>query len=148
MLTISTKPSTQRRRSSDGAARRSREGNGGGEVWLFITSLTSFNPLSMSTSQNRRSYSNATGRMAEDDLYAPQDKGLLVTKSSHTEDIHDHIDYWLAMSGQGKKWGVDEGTTFQMRSGWSSRTLGKTQAGCTEAPVSSLSTCQRKGLPL
>ena len=62
----------------------------------------------MSTSQNRRRYSNATGRMAEVRFVrAARDKGLLVTKSSHTEDIHDHIDYWLAMSGQGKKWGVD-----------------------------------------
>lgn len=33
-------------------------------------------------------------------------KGLLVTKSSHTEDIHDHIDYWLALSDT-NKWGVD-----------------------------------------
>jgi len=38
---------------------------------------------------------------------AAREKGLLVTKSSHTEDIHEHIDYWLAMSGQGSKWGVD-----------------------------------------
>ena len=29
-----------------------------------------------------------------------------MTKSSHTEDRHSHIDYWLALSGQ-KKWGVD-----------------------------------------
>jgi hypothetical protein len=38
---------------------------------------------------------------------AARNKGLLVTKSSHTEDIHEHIDYWLAMSKDGKRWGVD-----------------------------------------
>tara|TARA_R100001510_G_scaffold19806_1_gene17267 strand:+ start:1321 stop:1764 length:444 start_codon:yes stop_codon:yes gene_type:complete len=37
---------------------------------------------------------------------AARNKGLTVTKSSHTEDRHSHIDYWLALSGQ-KKWGVD-----------------------------------------
>ncbi len=39
-------------------------------------------------------------------IRAARNKGLTVTKSSHTEDIHSHIDYWLALSGQ-KKWGVD-----------------------------------------
>ena len=38
---------------------------------------------------------------------AAREKGLMVTKSSHTEDMHEHIDYWLAMSSQGKRWGVD-----------------------------------------
>ena len=62
----------------------------------------------MSTSQNRRRYSNATGRMAEVRFVrAAREKGLMVTKSSHTEDMHEHIDYWLAMSTQGKRWGVD-----------------------------------------
>jgi len=62
----------------------------------------------MSTSQSRRRYSNATGRMAEVRFVrAAREKGLMVTKSSHTEDIHEHIDYWLAMSSQGKRWGVD-----------------------------------------
>jgi hypothetical protein len=37
---------------------------------------------------------------------AARNKGLLVTKSSHTEDIHEHIDYWLAIK-DGGKWGVD-----------------------------------------
>jgi hypothetical protein len=37
---------------------------------------------------------------------AARKKGLLVTKSTHTEDIHDHIDYWLAIKNGGK-WGVD-----------------------------------------
>lgn len=62
----------------------------------------------MSTSQSRRRYSNATGRMAEVRFVrAAREKGLMVTKSSHTEDMHEHIDYWLAMSSQGKRWGVD-----------------------------------------
>ena len=61
----------------------------------------------MSTSQNRRTYSNATGRVAEVRFVrAARNKGLLVTKSSHTEDIHEHIDYWLAVK-DGGKWGVD-----------------------------------------
>ncbi len=38
---------------------------------------------------------------------AARAKGLNVTKSSHTEDRHEHIDYWLAMSGQSSRWGVD-----------------------------------------
>ena len=63
----------------------------------------------MSISQKRRAYSNKTGRVAESRFVrAARHKGLFVTKSSHTEDIHDHIDYWLAMSQQhGKQWGVD-----------------------------------------
>ena len=65
-------------------------------------------PKSMGGSTaKRRAYSNATGRCAEVRFVrAARNKGLLVTKSSHTEDIHDHIDYWLALSGK-KKWGVD-----------------------------------------
>ena len=39
-------------------------------------------------------------------MRAARNKGLLVTKSSHTEDIHEHIDYWLAVK-DGGKWGVD-----------------------------------------
>ena len=30
-----------------------------------------------------------------------------MTKSSRDEDIHQHIDYWLAMSDDGRRWGVD-----------------------------------------
>ena len=66
--------------------------------------------LSMSTkvSKSRRAYSGATGRMAEVRFVrAARNKGLLVTKSSHTEDIHQHIDYWLAMNADGNRWGVD-----------------------------------------
>lgn len=59
-------------------------------------------------SKARRQYSNATGRMAEVRFVrAARQKGLLVAKSSHTEDMHEHIDYWLAMAGNKKKWGVD-----------------------------------------
>ena len=66
--------------------------------------------LSMSSkvSNSRRRYSNATGRCAEVRFVrAARNKGLLVTKSSHTEDIHEHIDYWLAMNTDGRRWGVD-----------------------------------------
>ena len=38
---------------------------------------------------------------------AARAKGLYVSKSSHTEDMHSHIDYWLAMNPDGRKWGVD-----------------------------------------
>ena len=38
---------------------------------------------------------------------AARNKGLLVAKSSHTEDMHEHIDYWLAMNPDGRRWGVD-----------------------------------------
>lgn len=62
----------------------------------------------MKVSSKRRAYSSSTGRMAEVRFVrAARQKGLLVTKSTHTEDIHQHIDYWLAMSGNGKQWGVD-----------------------------------------
>ncbi len=58
--------------------------------------------------KSRRRYSNATGRVAEVRFVrSARNKGLHVTKSSHTEDIHDHIDYWLAMSSNGNRWGVD-----------------------------------------
>lgn len=57
---------------------------------------------------SRRRYSNATGRVAEVRFVrSARNKGLHVTKSTHTEDIHEHIDYWLAMSPNGKRWGVD-----------------------------------------
>jgi hypothetical protein len=61
----------------------------------------------MAVSKDRKRYSNATGRCAEVRFVrAARNKGLLVTKSSHTEDIHEHIDYWLAIK-DGGKWGVD-----------------------------------------
>ena len=62
----------------------------------------------MSTVTNkRRAYSSSTGRVAEVRFVrAARKKGLLVTKSSHTEDRHEHIDYWLAIK-DGGKWGVD-----------------------------------------
>ncbi len=61
----------------------------------------------MPISNNRKRYSNATGRCAEVRFVrAARQKGLMVTKSTHTEDIHEHIDYWLALNGS-RKWGVD-----------------------------------------
>ena len=63
--------------------------------------------MSSKVSNSRRRYSNATGRCAEVRFVrAARNKGLTVNKSSHTEDRHSHIDYWLALSGD-KKWGVD-----------------------------------------
>lgn len=61
----------------------------------------------MNLSAKRRAYSGSTGRVAEVRFVrAARKKGLLVTKSSHTEDRHEHIDYWLALK-DGGKWGVD-----------------------------------------
>ena len=63
--------------------------------------------MSTKISSDRRRYSSATGRVAEVRFVrAARNKGLLVTKSTHTEDMHDHIDYWLAIKNGGK-WGVD-----------------------------------------
>ncbi len=63
--------------------------------------------MSTNVTSKRRAYSGATGRVAEVRFVrAARNKGLFVTKSSHTEDIHEHIDYWLALNGE-KKWGVD-----------------------------------------
>ena len=56
----------------------------------------------------RRVYSNSTGRMAEVRFVrAARNKGLLVTKATAKQDMHEHIDYWLAMNKDGKKCGVD-----------------------------------------
>lgn len=63
--------------------------------------------MSTKVSNNRKAYSSSTGRVAEVRFVrAARKKGLLVTKSTHTEDIHEHIDYWLAIKNGGK-WGVD-----------------------------------------
>lgn len=59
------------------------------------------------TSPGRRRYSNSTGRVAEVRFVrAARHLGLTVKKSSREEDIHEHIDYWLAFNDKGK-WGVD-----------------------------------------
>jgi len=59
------------------------------------------------TSASRRRYSNSTGRVAEVRFVrAAENLGLTVKKSSHTEDIHEHVDYWLALNDKGR-WGVD-----------------------------------------
>ncbi len=58
-------------------------------------------------SKNRKAYSGATGRVAEVRFVrAAEEKGLQVTKSSRSDDIHKHVDYWLAMDNN-RKWGGD-----------------------------------------
>jgi hypothetical protein len=58
--------------------------------------------------KSRRVYSGRTGKVAEIRFRrAAESLGLLVKKSSHTEDMHQHIDFWLATTKDGKKWGVD-----------------------------------------
>ena len=58
-------------------------------------------------SQNRRKYSSATGRVAEVRFIRAAEKlGFQVTKGSRKDDMHLHIDYWLAHSGS-STWGVD-----------------------------------------
>lgn len=59
-------------------------------------------------SKGRRFASNSIGRVAEIRFVRSARRlGMLVSKSSHTVDIHQHIDYWLAVSEDGKQWGVD-----------------------------------------
>ena len=59
-------------------------------------------------SSNRRAYSNSTGRMAEVRFVrAARNKVLLFTKATAKQDMHEHVDYWLAMNQDGKNWGVD-----------------------------------------
>ena len=58
-------------------------------------------------SQNRRKYSSATGRVAEVRfIRAAKELGFQVTKGTRKDDMHLHIDYWLAHSGD-STWGVD-----------------------------------------
>ena len=58
-------------------------------------------------SQNRRKYSSATGRVAEVRfIRAAKELGFQVTKGTRKDDMHLHIDYWLAHSGD-RTWGVD-----------------------------------------
>jgi len=58
-------------------------------------------------SQNRRRYSSATGRVAEVRfMRAAKQLGFQVVKGSRKDDMHLHIDYWLAHEGS-KEWGVD-----------------------------------------
>ena len=64
--------------------------------------------MSTNLSNKRRAYSSSTGRMAEVRFVrSARSKGLLVTKSTHTEDRPEHIDYWLAVRPTGTRWGVD-----------------------------------------
>lgn len=63
--------------------------------------------MSSTISKKRRHYSSTTGRVAEIRfLRCARAKGMQCTKSSHTTDIHKHIDYWVAIKS-GKTWGVD-----------------------------------------
>ena len=56
----------------------------------------------------RRRYSNTTGRVAEVRFArAARNKGLIVSHAKKEDDMHKHIDYWLAMNKDGKRWGVD-----------------------------------------
>lgn len=56
----------------------------------------------------RRSRSFSIGRMSEARFVKAAEKlGLKVRKSNPREDIHDHVDYWLAVEDNGTKWGVD-----------------------------------------
>jgi len=58
-------------------------------------------------SKSRKAYSGSTGRVAEVRFVrAAEEKGLQVTKSSRSDDMHKHVDYWLAINEEGK-WGVD-----------------------------------------
>lgn len=58
-------------------------------------------------SQNRRNYSSSTGRVAEIRFARAADNlGFQVVKGSRKDDIHMHVDYWLAYEGD-KTWGVD-----------------------------------------
>ena len=61
----------------------------------------------MALTNKRRAYSGSTGRVAEVRFRrAAEAKGLEVEKSSRNDDIHLHVDYWLAYDGNGR-WGVD-----------------------------------------
>ena len=61
----------------------------------------------MAISQERKGYSFSTGRVAEVRfIRAAEDMGLEVTKSSRSDDMNKHVDYWLAYDGVGR-WGVD-----------------------------------------
>lgn len=57
--------------------------------------------------KGRRFYSASVGRMSEARfIRAAKKKGLVVTKSTRAEDMHEHVDYWLALEVE-DKWGVD-----------------------------------------
>ena len=59
-------------------------------------------------SKPRRSRSFSIGRMSEARFVKAAERlGLDVKKSSPREDMHEHVDYWLAVENAGSKWGVD-----------------------------------------
>ena len=56
----------------------------------------------------RISRSFSIGRMSEARFVRAAERlGLTVEKSTPQEDMHDHIDYWLAVERDGSRWGVD-----------------------------------------
>jgi hypothetical protein len=58
-------------------------------------------------SDNRKAYSGSTGRVAEVRfMRAAAHMGLEVVKSSRSDDMNKHVDYWLAYDSMGP-WGVD-----------------------------------------
>ena len=64
--------------------------------------------MNTNLTNNRREYSSNTGRVAEERFVrAARNKGLGVNKSFREEDMYDHVDYWLTIPDNGKRWGVD-----------------------------------------
>ena len=74
--------------------------------WWWISHWSSMTPM---VSKPRRSRSFSIGRMSEARFVKAAERlGLDVKKSSPREDIHEHVDYWLAIEETGSKWGVDD----------------------------------------
>jgi hypothetical protein len=64
--------------------------------------------MNLNMNKKRRAYSGTTGRVAEVRFKrAAENLDLIVTRSQPMEDMHQHIDYWLAVNKNGKRWGVD-----------------------------------------
>ena len=64
--------------------------------------------MSTNLTRSRSEYSSNTGRVAEERFVrAARKKGLGVKKSLRDEDMYDHIDYWLTLPDNAKRWGVD-----------------------------------------
>ena len=73
--------------------------------WWWISHWSSTMPM---VSKPRRSRSFSIGRMSEARFVKAAERlGLDVKKSSPREDMHEHIDYWLAIEETGSKWCVD-----------------------------------------
>ena len=64
--------------------------------------------MSTNLTRSRSEYSSNTGRVAEERFVrAARKKGLGVKKSLRDEDMYDHVDYWLTLPDNSKRWGVD-----------------------------------------